>query len=401
MWRCPVHSRAMLAIFLAALSAAVASDASEAYSAESCGGQMLLQRQKRDVGIRSVSEARGPSLYLDAGYMDMPQEADGYSRLLANMSIPELLFDGSVAAYNPSLIILPPRLAESLHPDAYYLASFRHGANQCRNFREVNKRRSRLPLTIAVLDRNFTTLSSTQPERFDDEIQDVRLFRRRGGKLAMSYATKDDDADPDVENNFEWCFREFEISPKSAGTPGSFKMSLASNRTCLNGEKNLGLMEKENSELEILVWPGSEQMDVRSLSPEGPSAAPLNFSQLLSSVTGKPFHNNVNPVALPGLGAYLTVVHDKKYIAEVKHGGAMLNYFVLFDIDPPYRLQHISPGFCFPALDGSTTCEIIQFVAGLVVADGEAVLSYGVNDCDAAVVRMPLAGVLSFATSNS
>ena len=55
--------------------------------------------------------------------------------------------------------------------------------------------------------------------------------------------------------------------------------------------------------------------------------------------------------------------------------------------------------FCFPAAHDSTLCETIQFISGLELAghaDLDLAIAYGINDCEAAVIKCPLAAVLQF-----
>ena len=78
------------------------------------------------------------------------------------------------------------------------------------------------------------------------------------------------------------------------------------------------------------------------------------------------------------------------------YGYKYLSKFVLFEASWPHRTTHISPSFCFPR---GKTCESIQVVCSLLLEGSDLLISYGVNDCEAAVVRMPLVQALAFARS--
>ena len=66
----------------------------------------------------------------------------------------------------------------------------------------------------------------------------------------------------------------------------------------------------------------------------------------------------------------------------------------LYALEPhaPFRVIATSREFCVAAEQDTSDCESIQFVSGLAVAPGGStlLLSYGVNDCEAKVSKMPL-----------
>ena len=66
----------------------------------------------------------------------------------------------------------------------------------------------------------------------------------------------------------------------------------------------------------------------------------------------------------------------------------------LYALEPhaPFRVIATSREFCLAAEQDQSDCESIQFVSGLTLAPSgrELLLSYGINDCEAKVVKMPL-----------
>ena len=67
---------------------------------------------------------------------------------------------------------------------------------------------------------------------------------------------------------------------------------------------------------------------------------------------------------------------------------------------PPYRLLATSGEFCIGAQHDANDCESVQFVSGIAPswaptpqASTELLLSYGINDCEAKVARIPIAQV--------
>merc|ERR1712150_151213 len=69
--------------------------------------------------------------------------------------------------------------------------------------------------------------------------------------------------------------------------------------------------------------------------------------------------------------------------------------FYTISSNPPYKLLHLSNEFIFPSFHYPDDGEIIQFAAGFdVVLHGlKVVISYGINDCESAIVDLPLRDV--------
>ena len=89
------------------------------------------------------------------------------------------------------------------------------------------------------------------------------------------------------------------------------------------------------------------------------------------------------------------------------------HFFYTLQPTPPYRLLATSEEFCIGAEQDATDCESVQFVSGIEIearkdagkASGreggggdrsraklpsQLLLSYGINDCEARIARMPL-----------
>ena len=84
----------------------------------------------------------------------------------------------------------------------------------------------------------------------------------------------------------------------------------------------------------------------------------------------------------------------------------MLNRVLLYNSTPPHALLARSPPFCFSSLDDPRRCDLIQFVSSLSFAPPsetkhghDLLVGYGINDCQGAIVRLPLRAVLDFAAS--
>ena len=67
------------------------------------------------------------------------------------------------------------------------------------------------------------------------------------------------------------------------------------------------------------------------------------------------------------------------------------HFFYALDAAPPFAVRAVSGEWCIG------DCELIQYVSGMARTDGgggeELLLSFGVNDCEARVARLPLAEV--------
>merc|ERR1719230_289196 len=128
-------------------------------------------------------------------------------------------------------------------------------------------------------------------------------------------------------------------------------------------------------------------------------------------------HNSVNPIELPEQDAFLGIGHAHLEDGCVKpsrelckkfgprYGSRYVSNFFLFDRQAPWSMRKASPAFCVPSMSNSSRCETIQFITSAVLEGDDLLMTYGINDCEAASVRVPLQAVLDFidigATSSS
>jgi hypothetical protein len=118
------------------------------------------------------------------------------------------------------------------------------------------------------------------------------------------------------------------------------------------------------------------------------------------------FHNNgIDPIFIKELNLLLVMGHslvkDSKRFLPRFHTN-YLQYFLLLDPTPPFTMRHMSPPFCVPVQWKPTVCECIQFSMStlLLPATNELLMFYGINDCEAAVVRISVANMLAFTLGN-
>ena len=118
-------------------------------------------------------------------------------------------------------------------------------------------------------------------------------------------------------------------------------------------------------------------------------------------------HNSIHPIWLPELSEYLCVGHrhygdgsddkgEAKRNAHFRFGSSYRQiFFTLSPLD--FSVRRFSREFCFPSLEkGSNACEGIQFVmSAFRPASTSRVpsvsFSYGVQDCESAVLTMTIA----------
>jgi len=61
-----------------------------------------------------------------------------------------------------------------------------------------------------------------------------------------------------------------------------------------------------------------------------------------------------------------------------------------------FATRGASPELCIGAAQDADDCESVQFISGMALDaddDAQLVLSYGVNDCEAKLARLPMAAV--------
>lgn len=283
-------------------------------------------------------------------------------------------------AFNPALMVLPSHIAERLGQGAYYLAAVRHNNGQCENM-GVNETRKKLEWgpesSLIVLDKGLRGLGAGKLPGTD-----TRLFSD-GNKMFMTYVLVDEQTH----------LRSFDVQ---LSVDGDLCINYDSEELMFGRhQRNLGLISQQGH-LFVLKWI-NEEMDVEPAELIGQSLTPG-------------LHNNINPLELPEENAYLTVghMHIEDHCSGCKSNGThtgpkygwkYVSYFILFDRAAPWGVQHESSPFCFPSLLNESLCESIQFVMSIVRDGQDLLVSYGINDCEAAVVRVPVDAVLSFTRS--
>lgn len=286
----------------------------------------------------------------------------------------------SGASFNPSIARLPQGIRSTLEvkgiTNAQYVASFRRTGGQCNNeyfHRQCDaKQRTtrRTQTSLALLDANLNSI--TKFARVHVDCEDVRLSFENETLLfsCMTYG-------PAL-----WHLRE------ATFVDGAFSFA-AEDSFLFKGGRNFGVISQGGKRYAItwIVAPGSE---------------PDPFELRTKRCRSFKLHNNINPVKLEDGSAYLGVAHEhaEKHGTFAKWGSRYYHYFVLMDATFPFTVKRISPRFCIPAIGNTSSCEIIQFVMAVVQQSEDLLITYGIQDCESAVVRVKLAEVLNFIGKN-
>eukprot|EP00930_Biecheleria_cincta_P035296 TRINITY_DN24279_c0_g2_i1.p1 TRINITY_DN24279_c0_g2~~TRINITY_DN24279_c0_g2_i1.p1 ORF type:complete len:988 (-),score=119.08 TRINITY_DN24279_c0_g2_i1:434-3184(-) len=318
---------------------------------------------------------------------------------------------GQQVGFNPSMVLLPRSLAAQLHPEAVYLATLRLQGNQCKEFGVHQARNpSKLGSALLLLDKSFHTLAAADSilDRNDSALPlwDIRLHIRNSSSLLVSFLIWDT-ADPALlSQQFDKLdTRNFKI-PKTKWhlaelglvfRDGSLVAHVVPEIT-LHGQRNIGMMsDHARSQMLLALLPRPKI--VPALATDRPMS---NTSKLSSFHIGKvrAMHNSVDPLWLESQRLYLGLAHMHldRNSSNALFGSHYIHQFVLFEPEPPHRIQHVSPSFCFPAPNSAESCEVIQMVLSMIFESDSTDLLFtlGIHDCEAVAVRAPLRGVLAF-----
>jgi len=325
------------------------------------------------------------------------------------------MFQGKTSSdvmFNPSLVVLPPKLARTLHPRAFFVTTLRTPGNQCGNLgsgrTSTLKTKSNYTM-IAILDRDFQLLESAAIPN-----EDHRLFMV-GESLLVSFLRKV------ARARWQWTLLKLELAIHEGHLRTKYSQpNLPGLRETVTipGARNLGLLHFANDTWVCLHHYDGPVTDVKpvfhSLSLLQGSPHPHNSIKLMTPPPPLPPplqesphpHNSINLVPLPEYGAFLGALHW--HGPPGKHhalfGSLYEQRFFLLEDKAPFKVKQMGSAFCFPASHPARAgqCEIIQTVMSVIKDPrnpGTLLISYGINDCEAAVTRVPLKAVLDDMTT--
>jgi len=308
------------------------------------------------------------------------------------------------AAFNPSVVKLPKWVVAAINPKAYFVAALRHNGDQCGNLgaaswimdrgvRGVNGLRGgrAFGTSILLLDRGFRPCGGGPLLRKGrlNYCVDARLSAI-GDKVFVDCSSYGDHS--------AWHLFELGLSITGSGAGyGFLKAEMkdyipagAKGNIEIQNARNLGLL-LDHGRLSLIFWASSPKMDVRDLLLQ----APQRSVEFLHK-----WHNNGNTERVPYTNLMLGAAHDHESTGAALWGSKYMHFFFLFEPQEPYTMVARSEFFCFPAQEDATKCELIQFISSLTIDEDDkdlsVVVGYGINDCEAALRRMPLQAVLDF-----
>ena len=83
---------------------------------------------------------------------------------------------------------------------------------------------------------------------------------------------------------------------------------------------------------------------------------------------------------------------DRNPNKYARHGHHYTHALFTISASAPYKLKRLSAEFVFPSKQYPRDADMIQFASGLELdeANGQAVIAYGINDCEGGVVYVDL-----------
>merc|ERR1719265_205364 len=280
------------------------------------------------------------------------------------------------------------------------MAALRHKGDQCDRLGigRTRHRAKHYGQSIAFYDDQFRLLDRSQIS----EVRGSRLLHVGGFDMRILDNGKFILATFRIEG--EWFMRTLHLGRERDGALEAWFGEREGYKTgtiedlIYQHEKNIGLM-LHNGRLSLL-WGLSGSLNITMVDHR------MRITPVQGLNGDVMLHNSINPIWLPEEDLFLTVghahLHDNDKAGEIpdtvpKFGYNYVQTFVLFEPNPPYNVQNISPTFCLPS--GDHQCEIIQFIMGMDRVGDDLLISYGINDCEGAVIKVSLSDALHFSRS--
>lgn len=328
----------------------------------------------------------------------MPAVGAFQNNFFSTIDLNELIWNFAPgASFNPSLTLLPERVRDVLNiPGAAYVAGMRHKDGQCENLGVGETRNRTMPQNVGtsslyILDKLFRPLKSVRIDFLIGE--DARLLSHNH-RLIINYMThKAVTKKHHTTWKQTWHMHGLALGiDKGSGEVFARKNSLRDalphskqNEYKTDRGRNFGLLH-HGERTYLLSWASPDNVDAKGLL--------LGAAQSM-------YHLSANPVHIEEQGVYIATVH--RHGAYKKHGalyGSEYEHnFLILEDKPPFTPKGLSKPFCVPssAQGHINQCETIQFLASVIRDPDDPntlIISYGVNDCGAAVTRLPLDALL-------
>jgi len=405
-----------------------------------------------------VGSTMGKYLYVEAAYfkprdigvMALPGARSFY------FSVPLGGFNPSVALL-PRSLRKDVRRARTSRGDAAgaptFVATFRHKGNLCRwlseprqrsspkrrsrkkkrrklqegqrTRREEKQKKSEFQTSVAILDNSLKHLEYVVDEAgkpWDFGLEDVRLdFSESYGEriltTAMDYPRKGKRV---LAERWHARWLDLKVNRTSKALQALSNPlrhpDVAGEPMLLNSGRNFGVLWDGHYDhaFNILHWLSDSTIDVRRGIPPMPPSEDdqqqtSHRKRGIEGANHSLLHNNGSPRRVgsrcPGVRMALGHVHldstmpayRRNEVGATPYGNTYLHYFVFFEENPPFRLIQTSPAFCVPSPRDPSKCETIQFSSGFTFLNqNQLILTYGINDCEAAYAIVDVPALLNF-----
>lgn len=334
--------------------------------------------------------------------------------------------------FNPSLALLPKDYRIRLN--ATFIAVFKHVKNQCMVLAtaKVGKLNATLrPVTkfpvFLLLDDKYRIVRKLDLEyelgtikKFWFQAMDTRLETFANSKVLIHASAWFMD-EPHSAYGFSWLDLD-SLTVTQIDHPDVQK-------SVFRGfGQNFGIMWNGRTEqaFNVLHWLGVN-VDVRRGVPPHHHPSESTRDPLFNGLPeeySRRLHNSGTPLSLDNFGCphlSLTIGHSHINAAlpsnkgihakpgETFWGNTYLQNFLIFGSTPPHATLSMSPAFCFPNMRNHSVCDAIQFVGSIVrlpddiklesssdQSAGRVLITYGVNDCEAAAIEVSMEQIFAF-----
>eukprot|EP00404_Azadinium_spinosum_P024923 CAMPEP_0180598706 /NCGR_PEP_ID=MMETSP1037_2-20121125/23009_1 /TAXON_ID=632150 /ORGANISM="Azadinium spinosum, Strain 3D9" /LENGTH=530 /DNA_ID=CAMNT_0022617335 /DNA_START=88 /DNA_END=1677 /DNA_ORIENTATION=+ len=138
---------------------------------------------------------------------------------------------------------------------------------------------------------------------------------------------------------------------------------------------------------------------------EAPELGDIMAGVLNDTLYPAELHNGPNLVWINETAEYLGIGHfyrgwmDKSTMNVGKDAVGTshhyMHFFFTLSRGPPYKLQRLSPEFCFSSAHRPSDCESVQYASSIVLDGDNLHIGYGITDCEAAVMTVDTVEVLN------
>jgi len=312
---------------------------------------------------------------------------------------------------NPSLINLSNtsklfHSIEMLHPlKSYYVASVTFGDSQCkwkeslqesRNFKlSLYEKPPSIRSILLLLTEKFKIIKQTtiillqdtskwgkknlKPVKRDRSIQqlgDAKLFYYKNN-VYVSF-----------RNGRHFGYTTQVLNRLYFDSNLSIFFIKASESIALDGGRNFAMFESHEQKLMTLTW-----VDPLTVVPVDTN---VTFKKRIKVKKKKRSNiHGTNGMLVPFQDELLGIAHfhrpgDRKTSDYARHGHHYTHAFYTISSKPPYKLRRLSNEFIFPSAYKENDGDLIQFAAGLVIKHTEMIISYGINDCEGAIMKLAI-----------